>query len=198
MTTVQLLTGCRKTANRVAAYRPDGRLTNAYSHVTIEDDCMARYLLVEPERNSWHEDVSRSLRQDRNGDRMTTAAGQRILIVDDDPGIRRALHILLSREGYQVTQARDGVEALRLWRDHGSDLVITDLHMPEKNGIETIVEILSHSPAMRIIAMSGGGQTKRLDLLGNASMLGAVHTIEKPFTLNEMMSMVRQALTDPA
>lgn len=126
---------------------------------------------------------------------MTTVAGQRILIVDDDPGIRRALHILLSREGFQVTQARDGVEALRLWRDHGSDLVITDLHMPEKNGIETIVELLSHSPGMRIIAMSGGGQTKRLDLLGNAQMLGAVLTIEKPFTLNEMMSMVRQALT---
>lgn len=126
---------------------------------------------------------------------MTTVAGQRILIVDDDPGIRRALHILLSREGYQVTQARDGVEALRLWRDHGSDLVITDLHMPEKNGIETIVELLSHSPGMRIIAMSGGGQTKRLDLLGNAMMLGAVLTIEKPFTLNEMMRLVRQALT---
>ena len=128
---------------------------------------------------------------------MSIAVGQRILIVDDDPGIRRALHILLTREGYHVTQARDGVEALRLWRDHGSDLVITDLHMPEKNGIETIVEILSHNPSMRIIAMSGGGQTKRLDLLGNASLLGAVHTIEKPFTLNEMMSMVRQALTDP-
>jgi DNA-binding NtrC family response regulator len=127
---------------------------------------------------------------------MITGAGQRVLIVDDDPGIRRTLHILLSREGFQVSQARDGVEALRMWRDHGGDLVITDLHMPEKNGIETIVELLAHSPGMRIIAMSGGGQTKRLDLLGNASMLGAVLTIEKPFTLNEMMSMVRQALKD--
>ena len=87
------------------------------------------------------------------------------------------------------------MEALRLWRAHGSDLVITDLHMPEKNGIETIVELLSHSPGTRIIAMSGGGQTKRLDLLGNATMLGAVLTIEKPFTLSEMMSTVRRALT---
>ena len=124
---------------------------------------------------------------------MIAGAGPRVLIVDDDPGIRRTLHILLSREGYQVTQARDGVEALRLWRDHGGDLVITDLHMPEKNGIETIIELLSHSPGMRIIAMSGGGQTKRLDLLSNASMLGAVLTIEKPFTLAEMMDLVRQA-----
>jgi DNA-binding NtrC family response regulator len=125
---------------------------------------------------------------------MSTLAGQRIMIVDDDPGIRRALHILLSRAGYHVTQARDGVEALRLWRDVGGDLVITDIHMPEKDGIEMIVELLSHTPGIRIIAMSGGGQTRRLDLLGNATLLGAVLTIEKPFTLNEMMSTVRQAL----
>jgi DNA-binding NtrC family response regulator len=125
---------------------------------------------------------------------MTTGAGPRILVVDDDPGIRRALHILLSRSGYRVTQARNGLEALRLWREAGGDLVITDLHMPEKNGIETILEMLTHSPGMRIIAMSGGNQTKRLDLLGNATMLGAVLTIEKPFTLNEMLTLVRQAL----
>lgn len=158
---------------------------------------MARYLLVGPTKLAGVRVFPQAPAKTENGGSMTTTAGQRILIVDDDPGIRRTLHILLSREGYQVTQARDGVEALRLWRDHGSDLVITDLHMPEKNGIETIVEMLSHSPAMRIIAMSGGGQTKRLDLLGNASLLGAVHTIEKPFTLNEMMTMVRHALTDP-
>ena len=129
---------------------------------------------------------------------MTALAGQRIMIVDDDPGIRRALHILLSRAGYTVTQARDGVEALRMWRDQGGDLVITDLHMPEKNGIEMIVELLSHTPGIRIIAMSGGGQTKRLDLLGNATLLGAVYTIEKPFTLNEMMTMVHRALGSDA
>jgi DNA-binding NtrC family response regulator len=125
---------------------------------------------------------------------MTVAAGKRILVVDDDPGIRRALTSLLSKSGYQVTQANDGLEALRLWRDQGGDLVITDLHMPEKNGIETILELLSHSPGIRIIAMSGGGQTKRLDLLSNATMLGAVLTIEKPFTLTEMLTLVRQAL----
>jgi len=129
---------------------------------------------------------------------MTALAGQRIMIVDDDPGIRRALHILLSRAGFNVTQARDGVEALRMWRDRGGDLVITDLHMPEKNGIEMIVELLSHTPGIRIIAMSGGGQTKRLDLLGNATLLGAVFTIEKPFTLSEMMTMVHRALGSEA
>ena len=125
---------------------------------------------------------------------MTTGQAQRIMVVDDDASIRRTLQILLSKAGYEVMQARDGLEAIRLWRDRGGDLVITDLHMPEKDGIETIIELLSYSPGIRIIAMSGGGQTKRLDLLGNMALLGSVFTIEKPFTLTEMMTMVGQAL----
>jgi DNA-binding NtrC family response regulator len=125
---------------------------------------------------------------------MTDVRADRILIVDDDAGIRRTLQTLLQRAGYEVMLASDGDEAIRLWRDHGGDLVITDLHMPEKDGIQTIIELLSHSPGVRIIAMSGGGQTKRLDLLGNASLLGAVLTIEKPFTIAEMLGIVSRAL----
>jgi DNA-binding NtrC family response regulator len=125
---------------------------------------------------------------------MIPAPTQRILVVDDDASIRRTLNILLSKAGYEVLQASDGSEAVRLWRECGGDLVITDLHMPKKDGIETIVELLSHTPGMRIIAMSGGGQTKRLDLLGNVALLGSVLTIEKPFTLTEMMTMVKHAL----
>jgi DNA-binding response OmpR family regulator len=116
------------------------------------------------------------------------------MVVDDDASIRRTLNILLSKAGYEVIQASDGSEAVRLWRDGGADLVITDLHMPEKDGIETIIELLSHTPSTSIIAMSGGGQTKRLDLLGNVTLLGSVLTIEKPFTLTEMMAMVKRAL----
>jgi DNA-binding response OmpR family regulator len=125
---------------------------------------------------------------------MAAVPAQRILIVDDDASIRRTLHLLLSQAGYDVLQASDGLEAVRLWRDRGGDLVITDLHMPEKDGIQTIIELLSHSPGIRIIAMSGGGQTKRLDLLGNFSLLGSVMTIEKPFTIAEMLATVHQAL----
>ena len=123
---------------------------------------------------------------------MTYPAGSRILIVDDDPSVLRSLERLLSRQGYQVLEARDGNEAIRVWRDQGADLVITDLHMPKKDGIQTIIELLSHAPGIRIIAMSGGGQTKRLDLLGSATMLGVL-TIEKPFTLLEMMTVVDRA-----
>lgn len=125
---------------------------------------------------------------------MIRLAGQRIMVVDDDPGVRRSLDTLLTRAGYQVIQAADGTEAITLWRDQGADLVITDLHMPKKDGIQTIVELLTHTPGVPIIAMSGGGQTKRLDLLGNLGLLGRILTIEKPFTLNEMMLVVGEAL----
>ena len=125
---------------------------------------------------------------------MTAVPAQRILVVDDDASIRRALHLLLSQAGYDVLQASDGLEAGRLSRDRGGELVLTALHMPEKDGIQTIIELLSHSPGIRIIAMSGGGQTKRLDLLGNFSLLGSVLTIEKPFTIAEMLATVHRAL----
>jgi DNA-binding NtrC family response regulator len=125
---------------------------------------------------------------------MRAGTPPRILIVDDDASIRRTLHLLLSKAGYDVIQAADGSEAVRLWRERGGDLVITDLHMPQKDGIETIIELLSHTPGIRIIAMSGGGQTKRLNLLGNMALLGSIQTVEKPFTLEEMMSAVNRAL----
>ncbi len=125
---------------------------------------------------------------------MSAGTPPRILIVDDDASIRRTLHLLLSKAGYDVIQAADGSEAVRLWREHGGDLVITDLHMPQKDGIETIIELLSHTPGIRIIAMSGGGQTKRLNLLGNMALLGSIQTVEKPFTLDEMISAVNRAL----
>jgi DNA-binding NtrC family response regulator len=125
---------------------------------------------------------------------MSAGTPQRILIVDDDASIRRTLHLMLSKAGYDVIQAADGSEAVRLWREHGGDLVITDLHMPEKDGIQTIIELLSHTPGIRIIAMSGGGQTKRLNLLGNMALLGSILTVEKPFTLDEMISAVSRAL----
>jgi DNA-binding NtrC family response regulator len=129
---------------------------------------------------------------------MSARPSQRIMVVDDDASIRRTLHILLSKAGYEVVQAADGSEAVRLWRERGGDLVITDLHMPKKDGIETIIELLAHTPGIRIIAMSGGGQTKRLDLLGNMALLGSIHTIEKPFTLSEMLTAVNRALKPAA
>jgi len=121
---------------------------------------------------------------------------QRILVVDDDANTRRSLEILLTKAGYEVVQAQNGSEAVRLWPDLGADLVITDLFMDQKDGIETIIELRAHSPGIRIIAMSGGVDRKRLDVLGHAKLIGAVLTIEKPFSQAEMIAMVGRALKD--
>lgn len=125
---------------------------------------------------------------------MSAASGERILIVEDDANTRRSLEILLTKAGYEAVPAANGAEAVRIWRDFGGDLVILDLFMPEKDGIETIVELRALSPGVRVIAMSGGGEKKRLDVLGHTKLLGAVLTIEKPFAPAEMMQMVERAL----
>jgi len=118
----------------------------------------------------------------------------RILVIDDEAGIRRPLQILLERAGYEVLVASDGQEGLRLWRRFGADLVITDIMMPNKDGIETILELTMSAPPVPVIAMSGGDVSHRLDLLGDATLLGAVYTVPKPFVLSEMLEKVAQVL----
>ena len=118
---------------------------------------------------------------------------RRILVVDDEPGIRSTLGQLLTTAGYEVLLAENGSEATRLWREFGADLVILDIFMPEKDGIETIVELRAHSPSLPIIVMSGS-DAKRMDLLPEAKLLGAYRTITKPFTFAEMMALVNSAL----
>jgi DNA-binding response OmpR family regulator len=128
---------------------------------------------------------------------MTEGPGHRILVVEDDPSTQRALATILRQEGYTVIQARDGAEAIRLWRDTGADLVLMDLVMPDKDGIETIIELRASDPDIRIIAMSGGAgiDNPRVDMLGDAKMLGAMLTIDKPFTPAEVIAVVRRALS---
>lgn len=121
-------------------------------------------------------------------------AQERILVVEDDPSIRRVLRIALSQAGYQVIEAGDGHEAMRLWRDQRADLVITDLHMPNKNGLEVIMELRALSPSTPIVAMTGGGRSNDSELLGDARLLGAVRTVAKPFGLEAMLAVVQQEL----
>lgn len=118
----------------------------------------------------------------------------RILLIDDEESLRRSLKRMLGRAGHEVTPAQSVPEALRLWRRAGADLIITDIHMPERSGIELIVELRAGSPNLPIIAMSGGDRNPRLDVLGDAAMLGAVRTIVKPFTIAELDQAVGDAL----
>lgn len=121
-------------------------------------------------------------------------AKQRILVVDDDPDICRTLQIGLGKAGYDVVEARDGEEAIRLWRDAPADLVIVDIWMPRKGGLQVIRELRARSPATPVIAMTDGGRSKNLNPLSYAELLGAVQTIAKPFTLDEIAAMVKQEL----
>jgi CheY-like chemotaxis protein len=118
----------------------------------------------------------------------------RILVVDDDPSIRQTLHIALSKTGYEVFYAPDGEEATRLWRETGPDLVIADIHMPRKSGLLLMQELQSGSSSTRVIAMTDGGPTRQFNLMGLAELLGAVRTIAKPFTLDEMVALVKHEL----
>jgi CheY-like chemotaxis protein len=117
-----------------------------------------------------------------------------ILLVDDDEQFRSMLCESLKRAGYEVTEARDGSEGLRLYRDHSADLIITDLIMPEKEGLETIEEFRRNHPAVKIIAISGGSRHGPFDYLKMAKALGARQVLAKPFTRQEMLDAVIQVL----
>ncbi len=113
----------------------------------------------------------------------------RILLIDDDEQLRRMLRHALERSGYAVVEAQNGVEGLRLFKESPVDLVITDILMPEKEGLETIVELLRACPTVKIIAMTGGGRTGHLDFLAIAGKLGAHHALRKPFSLQELVNL---------
>ncbi|HEY3116793.1 MAG TPA: response regulator [Chloroflexota bacterium] len=120
---------------------------------------------------------------------------QRILVVDDDPGVRQTLEIALSKAGYEVAQARDGEEATRLWHETGPDLVIADIHMPRKSGLLLIQDLQAQRSSTPVIAMTDGGPARNLKLLGLAELLGSVRTVAKPFTLEQMVKAVNQELS---
>ncbi|HIJ84739.1 MAG: response regulator receiver protein [Magnetococcales bacterium] len=117
-----------------------------------------------------------------------------ILIVDDDHTIRAYLRAILEGEdGHQLQEAQDGAEGIRLYRAHPFDLVITDILMPIKDGVELIMEMTETFPGVRIVAMSGGGRGLEASFnLDMAKDFGAVRVMTKPFSPED----VRRAVAD--
>jgi DNA-binding response OmpR family regulator len=118
----------------------------------------------------------------------------RILVIDDDSQVRDMLKQFLERAAYEVGVAPDGYAGLKLHRADPADLIITDIVMPEKEGLETIMEFRCHFPGVQIIAISGGGKIGPHDYLHTAKAMGAQKTFSKPFDLQELMTAVRELL----
>ena len=119
---------------------------------------------------------------------------ERILIIDDEPQIRSMLRLMLERDGYEVVEAPDGIEGIRVYRQNPADLIITDLIMPNKDGIGMIIDLKKEFPDVKIIAMSGGGLNKPEGYLKGAKKLGAARTLTKPIDREEMLRAVKNTL----
>lgn len=112
----------------------------------------------------------------------------RVLVVDDNPDMCEALRQLLQRAGYHAETAADGEEAIAMHRRRAFQIVITDIYMPQSDGLETIQAFRRATPGIRIVAMSGGGDLAKTRYLGVASEVGADATLDKPFSLEALLA----------
>ncbi|MFO1475094.1 MAG: response regulator [Verrucomicrobiota bacterium] len=117
-----------------------------------------------------------------------------ILLVDDNEDFRRAAGLALTKAGHQVQTASNGIEAVRQFTQSPVDLVITDLIMPDQEGLETIQALKRTKPSVRIIAVSGGGRNAPANYLTMAGLLGACRTLPKPCHPSELLHAVDSAL----
>lgn len=117
-----------------------------------------------------------------------------VLIIDDDLGIRRMLRGALERAGHRIEEAANGAEGMQRYRMAPADLVITDVFMPDQDGIETIQQLREEFPESRILAISGGSGGGSVGgssaALTDAMMFGADATLAKPFTVRELIATV--------
>src|SRR5690349_21778335 len=132
-----------------------------------------------------------SLSTDREpGTGFAPGADMRVLLIEDNPDLRDFLRLALEAQNYEVLTAAHGHEALAYLTGHRVDAVVTDLFMPEMDGIETLAEVRRRFPQVRVIAMSG---RPGVDYLPVARELGVKHTLRKPFEMHELIA----ALEDP-
>ena len=119
---------------------------------------------------------------------------QSILVIDDDETVRLLLRNILEREGYRVLDAHEGYEGLKQFRENPTDLVITDLIMPGKEGIETIRDLRQEFPHVKIIAISGGGRISPESYLRMAKGVGALRALSKPFDRLELLKAIKEVM----
>ena len=118
----------------------------------------------------------------------------RILVVDDDQPVREMICSILGTCGYELAEAPNGKIATRMYREQPFDVVITDLVMPDMDGIELIKELRAIDQNVKVIAISGGFLTASDTYLKAAKLMGAQHTLPKPFEMDELLSVVASVL----
>jgi len=115
-----------------------------------------------------------------------------ILIIDDEEPIRALLRTTLEAAGHEVVEAANGRQGLELYRHRQTDLVITDIVMPELNGLDMLLELTREFLHAKVIAISGAGEEK--NVLDVAKLLGARRTFQKPFSMPQLLDAVRYEL----
>ncbi len=118
----------------------------------------------------------------------------RILLIDDDDAVRTVVRLTLEHFGHTVTGARNGREGLELFDQIKVDLLITDIVMPEKEGLELLMELRKKKTAVKIIAISGGGRQGGADYLRIAKLMGATQVLTKPFSNAALMAVINEVL----
>jgi len=120
-----------------------------------------------------------------------------VLVIDDDDDVRAMLCQLLSELGYKVSAASNGKLGLEAYQSEPANVVLLDIFIPEKSGLETFHDLLRHDPNVRVIAMSGGGRHNRKEILELAMYMGARKKLQKPFTSTELKSAIEETLLMP-
>lgn len=117
----------------------------------------------------------------------------RVLVIDDEAMVRKIVRKMLERSGHTVVEAENGKLGIEQLKTATFDLVVTDIIMPEMEGIETLINVKRQRPETQVIAMSGGGRTGNVDFLQTAQKLGAAAILHKPFTMASLASAVEEA-----
>lgn len=118
----------------------------------------------------------------------------KILVIDDEQGMREAMQKILTRAGHEVSLASNGKEGVMHVAISPPDLVITDVFMPEKDGIETTITLRKAHPHVKIIAISGGGRASNFDFLDLAKKMGAHAALQKPVRMADLLDQVTRLL----
>lgn len=118
----------------------------------------------------------------------------RILVIDDEQLLRSTVVTILTRGGYSVEEASDGQAGIAMFHKNPPDVVITDIFMPNRDGIEIIRELKHSSPQTKIIAMTGGGNMRMMEITSVAKVLGADLVLDKPFESESLLAAINAVL----